>query len=59
MKLMQKNEYGFDVIISKFLRIFNDCGYWFCYIELPHYTIRLSYSAGSYIYNKKTDKYLW
>lgn len=59
MKLMRKSKYGFDVIISKFLRIFSDCGIWFCYVELPHHTIRLSYDAGSYIYNKKTDKYFW
>ena len=59
MKLMQKNEDGFDIILSKYFKLFNDCGTWFCYIILPRYTIRLSYSAGSYIYDKKRDKIIF
>ena len=58
MKLMQKNEDGFDVILSKHFKLFNDCGTWFCYIHFPRYTIRLSHGAGSYIYDRKADKYL-
>lgn len=59
MKLMKKNDDGFDIILSKYFKLFNDCGTWFCYIILPRYTIRLSYGAGSYIYDRKVDKYLW
>ena len=56
---MKKNDDGFDIILSKYFKLFNDCGTWFCYINLPRYTIRLSYGAGSYIYDRKVDKYLW
>lgn len=59
MKLMQKNEDGFDIILSKYFKLFKDCGIWFCYIHFPRYTIRLSHDAGSYIYDRKADKYLW
>lgn len=59
MTLFKRDEYGFDLILSKHLRIFWDCGTFFTYIELPHYTIRISPEAGHYIYNKKTKKYIW
>lgn len=52
MKLMQKNEEGFDFILTKYFKLFTDCGEWFCYIILPRYTIRFS-GAGFYIYDRK------
>lgn len=60
MKLFRReDEYSYDFLMSKCLRIFTDYGYFFVYIELPHYTLRFSPQAGSYIYNKKTQKYYW
>lgn len=59
MKLFRREEYGYDLIISRFLRIFWDYGYFFCYIELPHYTIRISPHAGHYIFDKKTKTIIW
>lgn len=58
MKLMQKNDDGFDIILSKYFKLFKDCGTWFCYIYFPRYTIRLSLGAGSYIYDREINKYL-
>ena len=57
MKLMQKNLEGFDFILTKYFKLFTDCGEWFCYIILPRYTIRFS-GAGFYVYDKKKDKYI-
>lgn len=57
MKMMQKNEGGFDFVLSKHFKLFTDCGEWFCYIILFRYTIRFS-GAGFYIYDKKKDKYI-
>lgn len=59
MKIFKKNEYGFDLLMSKHLRIFWDCGVFFLYIETKNYTIRFSPSAGHYIYDKRTQKYHW
>lgn len=59
MKIFRKEEYVFDLLISKHLRIFWDCGTFFLYIEFPHYTFRFSPGAGHYLYNKRTKKYLW
>lgn len=59
MKLFKRSECGFDFIICRFLRIFWDYDCFFIYIELPKHTLRFSPQAGSYIYNKKTGKYLW
>lgn len=42
MKLLKKNDCGFDFIISKYLHIFTEYDYWFIYFELPKYTIRIS-----------------
>lgn len=57
MKLMKKNQYGFDFILTKNLKIFTDYKEFFCYLHLFHYTIRLS-TAGFYIYDKKKEKYI-
>lgn len=57
MKLMQKNDEGFDFILTKYFKLFTDCGEWFLYIILFHYIIRFS-GAGFYIYDKKKDKYI-
>lgn len=57
MKLMRKNDEGFDFILTKYFKLFIDCGEWFCYIILPRFTIRFS-GAGFYIYDKKKDKYI-
>ena len=51
MIFMRKNDIGYDFIITKYLRIFKEFNYWFIYIELSKYTIRIS-SAGNYIYKK-------
>ena len=51
MTFMKKNDIGFDFIITKYLRIFKEFDYYFIYIELPKYIIRLS-TAGCFI-NKK------
>ena len=56
MKLMKKNDIGFDFILTKYFKFFTDCGELFCYIILPRYTIRFS-TAGFYIYDKKRDKF--
>ena len=52
MKLMKKNQYGFDFILTKNLKIFTDCKEFFCDLYLFHYFIRLS-TTGFYIYDKK------
>ena len=57
MKLMQKNENGFDFILTKNFKLFTDCGVWFCYIILPRYVIRFS-DAGFYIYDQKKEKFI-
>lgn len=59
MILMKKNDDGFDIILSKYFKLFKDCGTWFCYIILPRYAIRLSHAAGSFIYDRKANKILW
>ena len=51
MIFMKKNDIGYDFVITKCLRIFKEFNYWFIYIELPKYTIRLS-NASHYL-NKR------
>lgn len=58
MKLFKKDPpWGYIFIMSKYLRIFTDCGDWFCYIEILHYQIRFS-SAGFLVFDKKKGKYI-
>lgn len=57
MKLMKKNQYGFDFILTKNLKIFTDCKEFFCDLYLFRYFVRLS-TTGFYIYDKKKEKYI-